>query len=223
MTDAGHNWQEVRREVPADIGLVAVSKFHPVNALLAAYDAGCHTFGESRVQELCAKRDLLPADVEWHFIGHLQPNKVKYIAPFVSLIHAVDTPKLLAEISKRGKQCGRRVPCLLQVHVAREETKFGFSPEELLAYLATRTWREQDGASIEGLMCMASNTDDMAQVEAEFKQVARLFDEVKGQYFADNPAFRLRSYGMSHDWPVAVACGSNLVRIGTRIFGEREY
>lgn len=223
MNAVGRNWQEVRQELPDGVELVAVSKFHPAITLQSAYDAGCRVFGESRVQELCAKKEELPQDISWHFIGHLQPNKVKYIAPFVALIHAVDTPKLLAEISKRGLQCGRRVPCLMQVHVAQEETKFGFTPDELRAFFASGVWREQTGASIEGLMCMASNTDDMAQVAGEFSTVRKLFDEIKASFFPDDATFRQRSYGMSHDWSEAVACGSNMVRIGTRIFGNREY
>ncbi|MBP3228150.1 MAG: YggS family pyridoxal phosphate-dependent enzyme [Bacteroidaceae bacterium] len=221
MSTIGRCFTDVRRAVPEGVQLVAVSKFHPVEHLLDAYAAGCRVMGESRVQELCAKREQLPQDIEWHFIGHLQPNKVKYIAPFVSLIHAVDTPKLLAEISRRALACARCVPCLLQVHVAREETKFGFTPDELRQFLDEGAWRQMEGARIDGLMCMASNTDDMAQVEAEFTQVRTLFDELRARHFADASHFRLRSYGMSHDWPVAVRCGSNMVRIGTAIFGQR--
>ncbi len=223
MNTIGQRWQEMRHELPAEVELVAVSKFHPAEALQSAYDAGCRIFGESRAQEMCAKHDTLPQDIQWHFIGHLQPNKVKYIAPFVSLIHAVDTPKLLAEISKRGVQHNRSIPCLLQVHVAKEETKFGFSPDELLAYLSQEEWRNLPGAEIAGLMCMASNTDDMSQVAAEFKLVRDLFFEIKSAHFPTSDAFHLRSYGMSHDWKTAVECGSNMVRIGTRIFGKREY
>ncbi len=223
MNEIGLRWQETRAQLPQNVQLVAVSKFHPAESLQKAYDAGCRVFGESRVQELCAKRELLPTDIAWHFIGHLQPNKVKYIAPFVSLVHAVDTPKLLAEISKRGEQNDRSIPCLLQVHVAREETKFGFSPDELTDFLSLGAWRELRGADIQGLMCMASNTDDMEQVATEFKLVCQLFNNVKQSFFSDKDTFCLRSYGMSHDWPVAVKHGSNMVRIGTRIFGEREY
>lgn len=223
MTNVGQNWLEMHRELPENVELVAVSKFHPAESLLEAYQAGCRIFGESRVQELCAKHEALPQDISWHFIGHLQPNKVKYIAPFVSLIHAVDTPKLLAEISKRGMQCDRRIPCLLQVHVAQEETKFGFTQEEILEYLSQGAWQALEGVSIEGLMCMASNTDDMQQVASEFQRVRMLFDKIKAVYFPDSTTFRLRSYGMSHDWPTAVECGSNMVRIGTRIFGDRNY
>ncbi len=223
MNTIGQRWQEMRHELPTDVELVAVSKFHPVEALKSAYDAGCRIFGESRAQEMCAKHDTLPQDITWHFIGHLQPNKVKYIAPFVSLIHAVDTPKLLAEISKRGVQNGRSIPCLLQVHVAKEETKFGFTPDELLAYLSQEEWRNLQGVEIAGLMCMASNTDNMTQVADEFKLVRDLFFEIKSTHFPTSDTFHLRSYGMTHDWKTAVECGSNMVRIGTRIFGEREY
>lgn len=223
MNEVGKRWQEVSKKIPQGVTLVAVSKFHPVERLQTAYDAGCRIFGESRVQELCAKREQLPQDIEWHFIGHLQPNKVKYIAPFISLIHAVDTPKLLTEIDKRGKQHGRRISCLLQVHVAREETKFGFTPDELRQYIDQELWQQMTGVEVAGLMCMASNTEDSEQVAAEFQQVYDLFQEIKEKHFAQDPAFKLRSYGMSHDWPIAVNKGSNVVRIGTSIFGEREY
>ena len=221
MSDTSQHWQQMREQVPESVELVAVSKFHPASQLLAAYEAGCRDFGESRVQELCAKHEVLPKDIAWHFIGHLQPNKVKYIAPFVSLIHAVDTPKLLTEIHKRGLQNDRSIPCLLQVHIAQEETKFGFTPEELSAFLAEGSWRELHGVSIRGLMCMATNTDDMLQVRQEFSRVSNLFQDLKQRFFADDPEFAIRSYGMSHDWREAVSEGSNMVRIGTAIFGER--
>ncbi|MBR1838161.1 MAG: YggS family pyridoxal phosphate-dependent enzyme [Bacteroidaceae bacterium] len=221
MTTIGQNYQQILTSLPSGVALTAVSKFHPVAHLQAAYDAGCRVFGESRVQELVGKHEVLPHDIQWHFIGHLQPNKVKYIAPFVSLIHAVDTPKLLAEIHRRAEANKRLIPCLLQVHIAREETKFGFTPEELLEYLDQGSWRKYSSAQISGLMCMASNTDDMGQVRAEFQRVKSLFDTIKTTFFANDEAFRLRSYGMSHDWHEAVAAGSNIVRIGTSIFGER--
>ena len=221
MSDTGQRWQQMRKQVPEDVELVAVSKFHPASQLLSAYEAGCRVFGESRVQELCAKHEALPKDIAWHFIGHLQPNKVKYIAPFVSLIHAVDTPKLLTEVNKRGLQNDRCIPCLLQVHIAQEETKFGFTPEELTAFLAEGSWRELRGVSIQGLMCMATNTDDMLQVRQEFARVLSLFQELKQRFFADNSEFAIRSYGMRHDWREAIGEGSNMVRIGTAIFGER--
>ncbi len=168
--------QEIKRELPEGTRLVAVSKYHPVSALQEAYDAGQRIFGESHVQELQMKRERLPQeDIEWHFIGHLQTNKVKYIAPYISLIHAVDTPKLLAEISRQGVRCGRHIPCLLELHVAQEETKYGFSLEECETYLASGTWQALSGAEIRGVMCMASNVDDERQIAQEFETANQFF------------------------------------------------
>lgn len=223
MSTIAQELQALHAELPPGVSLCAVSKFHPVEALREAYNAGQRIFGESRVQELREKQAAMPADVEWHFIGHLQPNKVKYIAPFVSLIHAVDTPKLLAEISRQGAKVGRQIPCLLQVHVAQEESKFGFAPDELRSYMAEGTWREHPNALISGLMCMATFTDDEAQIAREFATAAALFSELRAAHFADAPHFAVRSWGMSDDYPLAIASGSNIVRIGTRIFGQRQY
>lgn len=222
MNEITLNLQEVRSTLPPHVRLVAVSKFHPVERLQEAYDAGQRIFGESRAQELCAKQEVLPADIEWHFIGHLQPNKVKYIAPFVALIHAVDSAKLLREIEKQAAKAGRCVDCLLQLHVAAEETKFGFSPDECRALLSDGEWREMQHVRISGLMCMATNTDDEERIRQDFRTAARLFDEIKQAYFADAPSFAIRSWGMSDDYPLAIDEGSNMVRIGSRIFGVRE-
>ena len=205
------------------VGLVAVSKYHPVEMLREAYDAGQRVFGESRVQELRDKHACMPGDVEWHFIGHLQTNKVKYIAPYVSLIHAVDTFKLLEEISRQGERVGRVIPCLLQLHVACEETKFGFTPDECLSMLAEGAWRNLEWARIEGLMCMATNTDDEARIEREFGVALQTFETAKREFFADEPTFRHRSWGMSDDYTIAMRCGATLVRIGSSIFGARNY
>lgn len=188
-----------------------------------AYDAGQRAFGESRVQELETKRTLLPDDIEWHFIGHLQANKVKYIAPYVALIHAVDSMKLLREIEKQGAKCNRKLRCLLEVHLAREATKYGLAPEACDALLADGEWREMAHVEIAGLMCMASNTDDMEQVRAEFHRARELFDCFKQRYFADAPTFCERSWGMSHDYAIAMDEGATMVRVGSAIFGEREY
>lgn len=223
MSQIAENLKSVLSEIPQGVQLVAVSKFHPAEHLMQAYQAGARIFGESRVQELCEKKDLLPDDIQWHFIGHLQPNKVKYIAPFVSLIHAVDTPKLLKEIDKQGRKCGRRIPCLLQLHVAKEETKFGFTVDELFDFLETDEWREYDGAQIVGIMCMATNTDDENQIESEFETAAEVFCQVKNDFFRQDDDFCIRSWGMSDDFPIALRHGSTHVRIGTRIFGPREY
>lgn len=223
MNEVSLHLQQIRSTLPGYVELVAVSKFHPAELLTEAYDAGQRAFGESRVQELREKQAALPADIAWHFIGHLQPNKVKYIAPYVSLIHAVDSLKLLCEIDKQGARCGRQIPCLLQLHVAREETKFGFSIDECREFLASGSWKSLPNARISGLMCMASNTDDMSQVRAEFRSAFQFFQEAKEAFFADDAAFSLRSWGMSHDYMAAIEEGSNMVRVGTSIFGERQY
>lgn len=221
MSEIAFNLQEVLSTLPPHVRLVAVSKFHPVERLMEAYAAGQRIFGESRAQELCTKHEVLPADIEWHFIGHLQPNKVKYIAPFVSLIHAVDSAKLLREIDKQAAKAGRCIDCLLQLHVAAEETKFGFSADECRALLAEGEWKEMQHVRICGLMCMATNTDDEERIRHDFRTAARLFDEIKNAHFADAPSFCIRSWGMSDDYPLAIDEGCNMVRIGSRIFGIR--
>lgn len=214
---------EVRATVKQGVELVAVSKFHPAALIKEAYDQGQRIFGESRVQELQAKYEALPADIQWHFIGHLQPNKVKYIAPYISLIHAVDSYKLLAEINKQAAKHDRVIPCLLELHIAQEDSKYGFTPEACTALLEDGAWRALKNVQIAGLMCMASNTPDMVQVRSEFHQARVYFDELKQRFFADDPHFCERSWGMSHDYDVAMDEGATLVRVGTAIFGEREY
>lgn len=214
---------EVRATVKQGVELVAVSKFHPAALIKEAYDQGQRIFGESRVQELQAKHEALPADIQWHFIGHLQPNKVKYIAPYISLIHAVDSYKLLAEINKQAAKHDRVIPCLLELHIAQEESKYGFTPEACTALLENGAWRALKNVQIAGLMCMASNTPDMVQVRSEFHQARVYFDKLKQRFFADDPHFCERSWGMSHDYDVAMDEGATLVRVGTAIFGEREY
>lgn len=214
---------QVRATLPQDVELVAVSKFHPVEALQEAYDAGQRIFGESRVQELEQKRPLMPADTRWHFIGHLQANKVKYIAPYVELIHAVDSLKLLIEIDRQAARCGRIIPCLLQVHVAQENTKYGFLPNELFDFLEKGEWRALSNTCLAGLMCMATNTDNEQQIRQEFHQAKSLFEQVKVRYFSKVPTFSQCSWGMSDDYPIAIEEGSTLIRVGSKIFGERHY
>jgi PLP dependent protein len=211
--------QRLKLELPATTQLVAVSKFHPVAALQEAYAAGQRVFGESRVQELCEKQPILPQDIEWHFIGHLQTNKIKQLVPFVSLIHGVDSAKLLHEINKEGEKIGRVVPCLLQVFVAQEETKFGLSPHECKELAANRD--KFPFVRICGLMGMASLTEDQVQIRTEFSQLKHLFEELKATL--STPAFKELSMGMSQDYRLAVECGSTMVRIGSRIFGQRQY
>ena len=214
------NISEIRATLPPMTQLVAVSKYHPIEAVAEAYAAGQRVFGESRAQELREKVEALPKDIEWHFIGHLQPNKVKYIAPFISLIHAVDTPKLLAEINRQAEKCGRIIPCLLQLHVAAEETKYGFTPDEAWQFLESGEWRNYPNAQISGVMCMATNTDDETRVRHDFQVAHNFFLCAKSKFFATTPSFSHCSWGMSDDYPIAISEGSTLVRIGSKIFCE---
>jgi pyridoxal phosphate enzyme (YggS family) len=213
--------RSITSQLPEGTRLVAVSKFHPAEAVRGAYDAGCRIFGESHVQELREKQQILPEDIEWHFIGHLQTNKVKYIAPFVSLIHAIDTPHLLREVEKQAAKCGRVIPCLLQLHVAQEETKFGFTPDECMEFLSEGEWRQMTHVRLSGIMCMATNTDDEEQIRGEFRRAHDFFLKAKEQFFADADSFCECSMGMSDDWKIAVSEGSTLIRVGTAIFGPR--
>jgi pyridoxal phosphate enzyme (YggS family) len=217
------NIQLLQAELPQGVRLVAVSKYHPNEAILEAYNAGQRVFGESKVQEMVAKYEALPKDIEWHFIGHLQTNKIKYMASFVSLIHGVDSLKLLKEIDKQAAKAGRRVKCLLQIHIAQEETKFGFSPNECKEMLAQGEWRKLKNIQLCGLMGMATNTDSTEQVRAEFSSLSSLFDELKSAFFTHDEAFCELSMGMSDDYPEAIEAGSTLVRVGSKIFGERVY
>ncbi|MBR0201492.1 MAG: YggS family pyridoxal phosphate-dependent enzyme [Bacteroidaceae bacterium] len=213
--------RSITSQLPEGTRLVAVSKFHPTEAVRGAYDAGCRIFGESHVQELREKQQIMPEDIEWHFIGHLQTNKVKYIAPFVSLIHAIDTPHLLREVEKQAAKCGRVIPCLLQLHVAQEETKFGFTPDECMEFLSEGEWRQMPHVRLSGIMCMATNTDDEEQIRGEFRRAHDFFLKAKEMFFADTDSFCECSYGMSDDWKIAVSEGSTLIRVGTAIFGPR--
>ena len=213
----------LRESIPAGVELVAVSKFHPLAALRQAYEAGQRVFGESRANELRDKAREMPDDVKWHFIGHLQTNKVRTILPHVSLIHSVDSERLLRLIDSEAARLGRKVDVLLQLHVAQEETKFGFSPEELSALITPELLAELKLVEIRGVMGMASNVDDEERIARDFKAIRSAFDGLKATVFAASPAFETVSMGMSHDWALAVSHGSNMVRIGTTIFGEREY
>lgn len=219
----GERIKEIRNELPEGVRLVAVSKFHPNEAIEEAYRAGQRIFGESKVQEMTAKYESLPKDIEWHFIGHLQTNKVKYIVPYVALIHGIDSYKLLAEVDKQAAKAGRRVNCLLQLHIAREETKFGFSFDECRQMLAEGQWRQLQHIRLCGLMGMATNTDNVEQIKEEFRSLSDFFREVKSTWFADDAAFCELSMGMSHDYHEAIDEGSTLVRVGSKIFGERIY
>ena len=212
--------REITRRLPGGVRLVAVSKFHPVSAIESAYSAGQRIFGESRAQELAVKAPALPDDIEWHFIGHLQTNKVKAVVPHVHTIQSIDSMRLLRAVDAEATRIGHPVDVLLQVHVAAEETKFGFSPEELEEIAGEAA--HMTGARVTGVMGMASNTDDEERVIADFKAIRRCFDTLASGAFAGNPRFATVSMGMSGDWQLAVGQGSNMVRIGSDIFGERQ-
>ena len=215
--------QTIKAGLPESVRLVAVSKFHPIEALQEAYEGGQRIFGESKVQEMTQKYEALPKDIEWHFIGHLQTNKIKYMAPYVALIHGVDSYKLLSEINKQAAKAGRIIPCLLQIHIAQEETKFGFSTDECRAMLEEGNWRQLKNVQITGVMGMATNTEDEAQIKREFSTLSAFFQEVKETYFKEVSSFKEISMGMSNDYPIAIEEGSTLIRIGSRIFGARNY
>ena len=214
---------EVKSNIPEGVTLVAVSKFHPNEYIEAAYAEGQRVFGESHEQELSKKYDTLPKDIQWHFIGHLQTNKVKYIAPYISMVDAVDSLKLLKEINKQAAKHDRMIDVLLELHIAQEATKYGLTIDACRQLLDEGEWRNLNNVRICGLMMMASNTDDENQIRSEFIQAADFFDEVKAKYFADSAAFCQRSWGMSHDYKIAVECRSTMVRVGTTIFGPRVY
>jgi len=216
------NIRNLHAGLPDGVRLVAVSKFHPVSALREAYDAGQRLFGESRVQELLQKIPQMPDDVQWHFIGHLQTNKVHQIIGRTALIESVDTERLLQFIDRKSEEAGVVTRVLMQVHVAREETKFGFLPEDILDYFRDRRFERLKATHICGIMGMASNTDDLQLVSNDFKRIREVYDEVL-RIAPDLRGFDILSMGMSGDWPEAVRQGSNLVRVGTMIFGNREY
>lgn len=220
MEPIGTRLEKIRATLPQGVSLVTVSKFHPAEAVLEAYAAGQRLFGESRAQELTAKAATLPADIRWHFIGHLQTNKVKPVVAAASLIESIDSERLLMAVDREAERQGKRTDVLLQVHVAREETKFGFSPEELLDLIRRRVFENLKAVHICGLMAMASNTDDTDRVRDDFMKVAALRNEVM-RIAPDLRRFDILSMGMSHDYMTAIECGSNMVRVGTAIFGER--
>ena len=223
MYDVKGNLRQVLANLPQGVRLVAISKYHPNEFIEAAYEEGQRVFGESHEQELRQKHETLPKDIAWHFIGHLQTNKVKYIVPYISMIEAVDSLKLLREIQKQAAKTGRVIKVLLELHIAEEATKYGLTLDACRQLLADGEWRQMSNVQICGLMMMASNTDDEAQIAREFQQAADFFDEVKAQYFPDDAAFCERSWGMSDDYLVAVQHRSTMVRIGTMIFGPRVY
>ena len=223
MYDVKENLHRVLDTLPEGVRLVAISKYHPNEYIEAAYAEGQRVFGESHEQELKLKHESLPKDIVWHFIGHLQTNKVKYIAPYINMVEAVDSLKLLKEIDKQATRYNRVIDVLLELHIAEEATKFGLTLDACRQLLADGEWRQLQHVRICGLMMMASFTDDREQIRGEFMTAANFFDEVKHQYFADAPWFCERSWGMSDDYLIAVECRSTMVRIGTSIFGPRVY
>ena len=214
--------KNIQSEIPKNVTLVAVSKTKPVEDLQEAYDAGHRVFGENKVQELTEKQVLLPKDIEWHFIGHLQSNKVKYIAPFVSMIHAIDSFKLLKEVNKQAKKNDRVVSCLLQFHIAEESSKFGLDLEEAQNMLSSDEFIELQNISIAGVMGMATFTDNQEQVRDEFRTLENYFNVLKSHFFKYNDAFEHLSMGMSGDYKIAIEEGSTMIRVGSSIFGSRK-
>ncbi|GIV44290.1 MAG: YggS family pyridoxal phosphate enzyme [Bacteroidia bacterium] len=217
------NLKTIKNLLPENVTLVAVSKTQSNEKIMEAYQCGQRVFGENYVQELVDKANVLPKDIEWHFIGHLQSNKVKYIAPFIALIHGVDSFKLLKEINKQAQKNNRTINCLLQIHIAKEETKFGLDENELFEILNSDELKNLSNINICGLMGMASNTDNIHEVKEEFIYLNQLFQKLKNKYTANNINVTTLSMGMSNDFQIAIECGSNMVRIGSSIFGARIY
>lgn len=221
MVDIALNILSLRQQIPHSVKLVAVSKTKPVSDILQAYDAGQKCFGENRVQELLKKKDLLPADIEWHLIGHLQSNKVKHIVPFINMIQSVDSFKLLKVIDSESFRVNRIVDCLLQINIALEDTKFGFSMQEVHDMLKSEDYRKINSVKICGVMGMATFTSDLSRIRKEFRYLSGCFNELKEKYFKYDKSFKEISMGMSGDFNTAVSEGSTIVRIGSLIFGER--
>ena len=216
------NLKRLKKEIESlNVKLIAVSKTKPVEDIREAYDAGQRFFGENQVQELDEKRQELPTDIEWHLIGHLQSNKVKYIAPYIHLIHAVDSLKLLQEIDKQAAKNDRTINCLLQIHIAEEETKFGFAFDEVIEMLRSEAFATLKNINITGLMAIATNTENQKQIKEEFYELKTLFDGLKDSFFKDQADFKELSMGMSSDYQIAIEQGSTMVRIGSDIFGKR--
>lgn len=217
------NLERIKATLPEQVTLVAVSKTKPVSDLQEAYDAGQRIFGENHALEMRDKHEVLPNDIQWHFIGHLQTNKIKYIIPFVTLIHSIDSANLLEAVNKEAKKHDRIVDCLLQFHIATEETKFGLDLDEARQLLSSDAFREMHNIRICGVMGMATFTDDTEQVHNEFRNLKSIFDTLKHDYFTEQPQFKEISMGMSDDYPIAIEEGATLVRVGSKIFGARNY
>lgn len=215
------NLQKILSEIPSDVQLVAVSKTKPNEMIQEAYDAGQRIFGENRAQQLAEKAEALPKDIEWHMIGHLQRNKVKYIAPYVSMIHSIDSPRLLKEVNKQAEKCDRVIDVLLQFHIATEESKFGFSMEEVVDLLEDESFPAMENINIRGIMGMATFTENKEKVEEEFQALNNYFLVIQSRFFKFNEQFNIVSMGMTNDYKIAIEEGSNMIRIGSAIFGAR--
>ena len=221
--DIAKNIKEIKSTLPEDVKLVAVSKTKPNEMILEAYHSGHKIFGENKAQELIRKHEELPDDIEWHFIGHLQSNKAKYIAPFVSMVHSIDSYKILKIINKEARKNDRVIPCLLQFHIAEEESKYGLTEEDAKEILESESYQKMEHVSVVGVMGMATFTEDSGKVRKEFQKLKSIFEHLKENYFANKPEFKEISMGMSDDYPLAIEEGSTIVRVGSKIFGERNY
>lgn len=219
----GHNINKIKSSLPVGIQLIAVSKTKSDAEILEAYNAGQRIFGENKVQELVRKWESLPKDIEWHFIGHLQSNKVKMIAPFIAMIHSVDSHKILRTINDEGRKAGRKIPCLLQFHIASEESKYGFLPQEAGQLFSMNDLADLDHIVISGVMGMATFTEDESLIRKEFLNLNQIFKKLKAVFFPGNDNFREISMGMSNDYPLAIENGTTMIRIGSTIFGDRCY
>ena len=215
------NLNRIKSSIPDHVTLVAVSKTKPVGDIMEAYNAGQRIFGENKIQEMVEKHEIMPKDIEWHMIGHVQRNKVKYMAPFVSLIHGVDNIKLLKEINKEAKKNDRIIDCLLQIKIASEDSKFGMTKEEAIEIIQSEIFSELQNICVTGVMGMATFTDDKKQVQKEFQTLKQIFDDLKQNYFSEDDSFKEISMGMSGDYPLAIETGSTMVRIGSLLFGGR--
>ena len=217
------NLQQIRPEIPEGVKLVVVSKTRTKEEILVAYDTGQRAFGENKVQEVLVKKNLLPKDIEWHLIGHLQTNKIKSIVPYVSMIHSVDSFKVLKAINQEAISAGLSVSCLLQLHIAKEETKYGFSYDELIRMLQSDEFNSMKNVKLAGVMGMATFTDDSKQIRDEFRNLRKIFEDLKTNFFKEDMNFKELSMGMSDDYKIAIEEGSTIVRIGSSIFGPRQY
>ena len=223
MNSIGEQINKLKKDLPKRVTLVAVSKTKPVEIIMEAYEAGHRIFGENKVQELVSKYEVMPKDIEWHLIGHLQTNKVKYIAGFVKLIHSVDSLKLLQAIDEEGKKNNRIIDCLLQLKIAKEESKFGIALPEVYSLLQSDSFKSLNNVSIRGVMGMATFTSDLQQVRDEFRTLKTIFDKLQAEYFKNDGTFSEISMGMSDDYSIAIEEGSTIVRVGSKIFGDRIY